>query len=166
MIIKITPTGKYHVSMFVARHKHQLASPASAELVISEAVETSSLDEEPDQTDGAMVIQGSTDNSIQEEDKQKISLHIDGNKVYPRCKRMKAIQVGDVGAILEYLQKMQEENPSFFYAMQVDENDTMTNFFWADAKSVMDFIYFGDAVCLEQRTDSMAMAGHLYYSLV
>lgn len=149
MIIKVTPNGKYQVSVFVTRHNHQLASPASAELVISENVETNGLDVEPDQGDGSMITQTCTDNSILEKDRREATLFSEGDKRYPQFKRMKAVQIGDVGATLEYLQKMQEENPSFFYAIQVDENDSMTNFFWADAKSVMDFTYFGDTVCLD-----------------
>ncbi|KAK8951769.1 Protein FAR-RED IMPAIRED RESPONSE 1 [Platanthera zijinensis] len=66
-----------------------------------------------------------------------------------RSKRIKSIPVGDVGATLQYLQKMQDENPSFFYAVQADEVDNLTNFFWADAKSMMDFNYFGDVVCFD-----------------
>nr|CAD1827373.1 unnamed protein product [Ananas comosus var. bracteatus] len=34
-------------------------------------------------------------------------------------------------------------------AIQVDEDDKLTNFFWADAKSVIDYEYFGDVVCLD-----------------
>lgn len=151
MIIRIMPSGKYHVSEFVTRHNHQLATPSSADLVMSQNAETSGLDEEPVQTDGSLVTQGLAENSIEENDRdyQDTSLISDGNKLYPRSKRMKAMRIGDAGATLEYLQKMQVVNPSFFYAVQVDENDNMANFFWADAKSVMDFTYFGDAVCLD-----------------
>ncbi|XP_026460404.1 protein FAR1-RELATED SEQUENCE 5-like isoform X1 [Papaver somniferum] len=41
------------------------------------------------------------------------------------------------------------ENPSFFYSIQVDSEGQMTNFFWADAKSRMDYYYFGDVVCFD-----------------
>lgn len=152
MIIRITPNGKYHVSEFVTYHNHQLATPVAGELVMAHSAETSGLDDESDHADGSsMMAQESTGDSNWKKtrDHQDIDLPPGDNKNHLRSKRIKATQVGDVGATLEYLQNMQQENPSFFYALQVDEDDNMTNFFWADAKSMMDFNYFGDAVCLD-----------------
>lgn len=54
----------------------------------------------------------------------------------------------DAQNFLEYLKKTQEENPAFFYAVQIENNNCMTNIFWADAKARMDYNYFGDAVTL------------------
>jgi zinc finger SWIM domain-containing protein 3 len=62
---------------------------------------------------------------------------------------MQAIQEGDTGAILQYLQNRQIQNPSFFSAIQVDEDKMMTNIFWADARSVLDYEYFGDVICFD-----------------
>ncbi|KAJ8458886.1 hypothetical protein OPV22_031812 [Ensete ventricosum] len=61
-----------------------------------------------------------------------------------RSKRMKNMQSDDAGALMEYLQKMKGDNPSFFYAVKVDEAEQLTNVFWADPKSIMDYHYFGD----------------------
>lgn len=151
MIIRIMPTGKYHVSEFVTHHNHQLATPSSTDFITSQSAEISGPDDEIGQVDGLLVTHGFTDNSTDEKDREShdIILLSEGSSVYPRSKRVKTTQTGDVGAILQYLQKMQEVNPSFFYTIQVDEGDTMANFFWADAKSMMDFTYFGDAVCLD-----------------
>lgn len=38
---------------------------------------------------------------------------------------------------------------SIFYARQVDEDDKLTNNFWADSKCAVDFNYFGGDVCLD-----------------
>ena len=35
---------------------------------------------------------------------------------------------------------------NFFYAVQVDEDHLITNIFWADAKMMVDYSYFGDVV--------------------
>nr|KYP70189.1 Protein FAR1-RELATED SEQUENCE 4 [Cajanus cajan] len=51
--------------------------------------------------------------------------------------------------VLEYLQKMQLEDSNFFYAIQVDEDDLITNIFWADVKMMIDYSYFGDVVCFD-----------------
>ncbi|KAJ6802169.1 protein FAR1-RELATED SEQUENCE 5-like [Iris pallida] len=151
MIIRMTPSGKYHVSEFVTYHNHQLATRSAGDLVLTHSAEASGLDDESDHADVTMITQEYTDNSNQKKPRehQDFDLSSIDNKKHLRSKRIKPMQIGDAGATLEFLQNMQEENPSFFYAVQVDEDNSMINFFWADAKSVMDFNYFGDVVCLD-----------------
>ncbi|KAL8170628.1 hypothetical protein V2J09_022432 [Rumex salicifolius] len=56
---------------------------------------------------------------------------------------------GETGGVLEYLQGIQIEDPNFFYAIQVDEDDLITNIFWEDAKMKVDYDDFGDVVCFD-----------------
>lgn len=125
MAIKITPSGKYCVSEFVADHNHQLASPLDIQMLRSQRLLA----------------------KVQPGGHQNTCLIPVDYKNYLRSKRMKDMKIGDAGALLEYLQKMKSVNPSFFYAIQVDEEDQLTNIFWADAKSMIDYHYFGDVVC-------------------
>eukprot|EP00257_Ricinus_communis_P017786 XP_015576308.1 protein FAR1-RELATED SEQUENCE 3 isoform X1 [Ricinus communis] len=55
----------------------------------------------------------------------------------------------DCQNLLEYFKKMQAENPGFFYAIQLDEDNRMANVFWADARSRTAYSHFGDAVTLD-----------------
>lgn len=55
----------------------------------------------------------------------------------------------DAQNLLEYFKKMQAENPGFFYAIQLDEENHMSNVFWADARSRTAYNHFGDAVVLD-----------------
>ncbi|XP_058755722.1 protein FAR1-RELATED SEQUENCE 3 [Vicia villosa] len=55
----------------------------------------------------------------------------------------------DAHNLLEYFMKMQAENPGFFYAIQLDEDNHMSNVFWADARSRTAYSHFGDAVHLD-----------------
>ncbi|KAG7572582.1 Reverse transcriptase domain [Arabidopsis suecica] len=64
-------------------------------------------------------------------------------------KRMAAMKKGDAGAVLEYFQRKKVENASFFYSMQLDEDDMITNIFWADDRSISDYNLFGDVVCFD-----------------
>lgn len=66
---------------------------------------------------------------------------------YLRTKRKIAMQKGDVGAIMGYFETMQAENSSFYHAIQLDDDDNITNIFWADARSMVDYGHFGDVVC-------------------
>ncbi|KAF0897626.1 hypothetical protein E2562_000358 [Oryza meyeriana var. granulata] len=52
----------------------------------------------------------------------------------------------DAQSLLGYLKKAQSEDPSFFYAVQLDKNGHTANIFWADAKARMAYYHFGDAV--------------------
>ncbi|OMO91422.1 hypothetical protein COLO4_18372 [Corchorus olitorius] len=55
----------------------------------------------------------------------------------------------DAQNLLDYFKKTQAENPGFFYAIQLDDDNRMANVFWADARSRSAFMHFGDAVTLD-----------------
>ncbi|WOK94751.1 protein FAR1-RELATED SEQUENCE 4 isoform X1 [Canna indica] len=127
MAIKLTSSGKYRVTEFVPDHNHQLAAPLDMQMLSSKKLLT----------------------NVQPAGRQNASIIPAGYKNYLRAKRSKVVQLGDTGALLEYFQRMKGDNPSFYYAIQVDEYDQMTNVFWADAKSMMDYHYFGEVVCFD-----------------
>ncbi|XP_042467738.1 protein FAR1-RELATED SEQUENCE 12-like [Zingiber officinale] len=127
MAIKLTSSGKYRITEFVAEHNHQLAAPLDMQMLSSKKLLT----------------------NVQPAARQNASIIPVGYKNYLRTKRSKVVQLGDAGALFEYFQRMKGDNPSFYYAIQVDEYDQMTNVFWADAKSMMDYHYFGDVVCFD-----------------
>ncbi|KAH7654469.1 FHY3/FAR1 family protein [Dioscorea alata] len=126
MAIKITSNNKYRVTEFVPDHNHQLAAPLDIQLLRSQKLPVKA--------------QPGCESS---------NLIPTGYKNYVRSNRMKEMRRGDAGAVLAYLQKMKGDNPSFYYAIQVDEDDQMTNVFWADAKSIVDYHYFGDVICFD-----------------
>ena len=51
--------------------------------------------------------------------------------------------------MMEYFRKMQLEDPSFFYSIQVDDDNQIMNIFWADARSIVDYRHFGDVICFD-----------------
>jgi len=64
--------------------------------------------------------------------------------------RRKYLESNDAQTVLEYLKNKQIEDPTFFYAIQIDEDDgRMANFFWADGQSIMDYACFGDVVSFD-----------------
>ncbi|EEE67214.1 hypothetical protein OsJ_24332 [Oryza sativa Japonica Group] len=67
-----------------------------------------------------------------------------------RRKHGKGVQLGDAGAVLEYLEELQVGNPSVYYAVGVGpDGKSAANFFWADAESMIDYRSFGDVVCFD-----------------
>ena len=64
--------------------------------------------------------------------------------------RRKYLEANDVQTLAEYLRNKQLQDPTFFYAVQVDKTDgRIANFFWADGQSIMDYKCFGDAVSFD-----------------
>lgn len=53
--------------------------------------------------------------------------------------------------VLDYLKRMQAENPAFFYAVQNDNDHSGGNIFWADATCRTNYSYFGDTVTFDTR---------------
>ncbi|KAG0527459.1 hypothetical protein BDA96_06G235200 [Sorghum bicolor] len=124
--IKVTPSGKYRVTEFVKDHNHQLAAPFDIEMLKSQRVLTK-------------VRPGS----------QNASNIPPGYKNYLRSKSTRDMKSGDLRTLMDYFRRMKSDNTSFYYAIQVDENDKAANVFWADARSIMDYHYFCDVVCLD-----------------
>lgn len=56
---------------------------------------------------------------------------------------------GDAQGLLDYLKKMQANDPAFFHAIQVDKNSCLMNVFWADARAKAAYQHFGDAITFD-----------------
>ena len=76
--------------------------------------------------------------------------------------RKKYLESNDAQTLLEYLKCKQLENPTYFYAMQIDKKDGwIDNFFWADGRSIMDYTCFGDVVLFDTRFQTNKFEMHL-----
>jgi len=153
MVIRLGTNGKYQVTEFVTFHNHQLGAAAASDLVMA------SQSTENDQDDGVDLADRSPDDSVHKQNliNESVTINFLEGRSCKRYKCTKTPHYGDVGATLEYLQRMQHDNPSFFYAVKSDENGNFTNFFWADSKSIVDFVHFGDVVCFDS---GYAFAGY------
>ncbi|KAK4285203.1 hypothetical protein QN277_001932 [Acacia crassicarpa] len=60
-----------------------------------------------------------------------------------------ALDEADVHALLDHFMCMQGENPSFVYAIDLNEEQQLRSVFWVDAKSRLDYGHFGDAILLD-----------------
>ncbi|CAN6175475.1 unnamed protein product [Urochloa humidicola] len=82
--------------------------------------------------------------------KMRAQAHELGSGDLHRRKQGKGVQLGDAGAALQYLEELQVGNPSVYYAVGVGpDGKSAVNFFWADAKSIIDYRSFGDVVCFD-----------------
>lgn len=59
------------------------------------------------------------------------------------------IEGADGQNLLNYLKHQQLEDSNFFYSVQVDQYNRITNFFWRDSRSKLDYDCFGDVVLFD-----------------
>ncbi|XP_052185657.1 protein FAR1-RELATED SEQUENCE 4 isoform X2 [Diospyros lotus] len=63
--------------------------------------------------------------------------------------RFLTLEEGDAQFLLDFFVHMQEQNPKFFYAVDLNEEHRLRNVFWVDAKGMDDYTNFGDVVSFD-----------------
>ncbi|KAG0483046.1 hypothetical protein HPP92_011130 [Vanilla planifolia] len=145
MTIKIMKNGRYRVTEFEPKHNHPLVIPSKAHLfrwrwrrgLVGTQADLMDL----------------SDNQLNDSEScdqgKEMGENYHNLTIYTPSKYVTELLPGDVGAIMQYIQEKQAEDPSFYYAMLLDHNDKLSAVFWADAKSMVDFECFGDVLCLD-----------------
>ncbi|KAK9755916.1 hypothetical protein RND81_01G059200 [Saponaria officinalis] len=59
------------------------------------------------------------------------------------------LESGDAKKLLDLFMQMQEDDPKFFYAIDLNEEQRLRNVFWVDTKGLTDYTYFGDVVSID-----------------
>ncbi|XP_051143369.1 protein FAR1-RELATED SEQUENCE 3 isoform X2 [Andrographis paniculata] len=77
--------------------------------------------------------------------------HFNSSCYSPMCSIRRRTLGRDAQNLLDYFKKMQAENPGFYYAIQLDEENRMANAFWVDSRSRTAYSHFGDSVVLEAK---------------
>ncbi|XP_026458960.1 protein FAR1-RELATED SEQUENCE 5-like [Papaver somniferum] len=143
--------GRWVVTSFTEEHNHKLVSPSKRHHIRSLRVIKSSQK----QVIVNMRLAGVKTNQmmnylvVESGGVRNIGFLPKDARNYISTRQQLELKHGDAQAVLDYFQRQQVENPSFFYSIQVDAEGQMTNFFWEDAKSRMNYYYFGDVVCFD-----------------
>ena len=66
---------------------------------------------------------------------------------------------------MDHFRKMQLEDPSYFYSIQLDDDNQFLNIFWADSRSVVDYGHFGDVIFFTPLIEQIHMANPLLHLL-
>ncbi|XP_038711714.1 protein FAR1-RELATED SEQUENCE 5-like [Tripterygium wilfordii] len=66
-----------------------------------------------------------------------------------QSQRMKMIGAGDAQSLMNHFKLMQTNDSTFFYATQIDYQSRLSNFFWRDGLSKIDYDCFGDVVIFD-----------------
>lgn len=70
-------------------------------------------------------------------------------KNYLNSRRQQLMSFAEAECIFCYLEEQLVENLSFFHAHQTDLEEQVINVFWADARMLIDYAYFGQVVLLD-----------------
>lgn len=134
-VVKKDPHGRWYVSKLVKEHTHIV--PAS-------------------QMQSQSQLQGKVNDADESNNNNNVIIGFGGGDLkncYSNSSRMVRVnpfgEGGEGQGLLEYLKGRQACSPGFFYAVQVDNNNCMTNVFWADAKARMAYAHFRDAVTFD-----------------
>ncbi|XP_042457790.1 protein FAR1-RELATED SEQUENCE 5-like [Zingiber officinale] len=145
---KVSRDGIWVVSKIIYEHNHPLVRPHKTHLLRShrrllaaQHDETGEQLEKPAQTLEFLI--------EDDHDAESIGFVLKDQSSYLHTNRIRELERGDVQFLLESLKAKKLEDPSFFYAIQIDDREQVTNLFWADSRSIIDYTYFGDVVLFD-----------------
>ncbi|KAJ3709182.1 hypothetical protein LUZ61_012887 [Rhynchospora tenuis] len=137
---KVSRENTWVVSKVIYDHNHPLVRPHKAHLLRSHrrVEERERSDSEPQEF------------PIEEvQEAENIGFNLKDQTGYLHTNRMRDLQKGEAQFLLDFLNAKKLEDPCFFYSVQLDDREQVTNFFWADSRSILDYSYFGDVVLFD-----------------
>lgn len=150
---------KWVVTKFVEDHNHPMVTPSKVQHLRPRrhfAGSTKNVTEHMEATNEVYVSLDGSHVSCEPIHAVRISSPLEPNRPrntgpvsYVRPPTRKRTLGRDAHNLLEYFKRMQAENPGFYYAIQLDDENRMSNVFWADARSRMEYNHFGDAIIFD-----------------
>ncbi|KAL7223656.1 hypothetical protein ACSBR1_025165 [Camellia fascicularis] len=150
LVVKIQDSGRWVVSGFVKEHNHELVPPDKVHCLRSHRHVSGSAKSLIDTLQGAGIGPSGIMSALIREygGISNVGFTERDCRNYMRSSRQRTLG-GDTQLLLDYLRQKQSENPAFFYAVQGDEDQCMSNIFWADPKARANYTYFGDTVTFD-----------------
>ncbi|KAL0924201.1 hypothetical protein M5K25_005012 [Dendrobium thyrsiflorum] len=149
---KVNRDGVWVVNKVIKEHNHPLIRPSKAHLLRSHRRQLLATQDgqQVNQTDSSLA--KSADGVSGEQDPENESpvgflLRVQSSHLHTN--RMRELDKGEMQMLLDFLGAKQLTDPSFFYGTQLDDKEQVTNIFWADARSILDYSYFGDVVLFD-----------------
>ncbi|XP_042514474.1 protein FAR1-RELATED SEQUENCE 3 [Macadamia integrifolia] len=155
-------SDKWAVTKFVKEHNHATVSPSKVHYLrprrhFATSAKTEGYQEVQVLPSGIMYVQMDGNRVSVETTRSVRNSPVESTRParnvgpgnYTRTSVRKKTLGRDAPNLLEYLKRMQAENPGFYYAIQLDDDNRMTNVFWADARSRTAYSHFGDAVTFD-----------------
>ncbi|XP_059623382.1 protein FAR1-RELATED SEQUENCE 5-like [Cornus florida] len=150
LVVKIQDSGRWVVSGFVKEHNHELVPPDKVHCLRSHRHVSGAAKSLIDTLQGAGIGPSGIMSALIKEygGISNVGFTERDCRNYMRSSRQRTLG-GDTQILLDYLRHKHSEDPSFFYAVQGDEDQCMSNIFWADSKARTNYTYFGDTVTFD-----------------
>lgn len=68
---------------------------------------------------------------------------------YVYTEKLKLIEARDAQSLVNHLQNRQAQDAMFYYSVQLDQESCLTNVFWRDGKSKVEYDCFGDVAVFD-----------------
>ncbi|CAK9176475.1 unnamed protein product [Ilex paraguariensis] len=150
MHVKRKQDGKWYIHEFLKEHNHELLPALAYHFRIHRNVKLA----EKNNIDILHAVSERTRKMYVEMSRQSggnrsVSfLRNDLNYQFDRGRYL-TLEEGDAQVMLEYFMHVQKENPYFFYALDLNEDQRLRNLFWVDAKSRNDYTSFSDVISFD-----------------
>ncbi|XP_043700220.1 protein FAR1-RELATED SEQUENCE 5-like [Telopea speciosissima] len=151
MGISILKNGGYECKDFCDDHNHELRTPDSTHFMRSQR-KISKVDAyEIDMADDTGIRPKATFDlmGMQAGGRENLGYTKEDLRNHLRTKRQRDLSYGEAGSLLVYFEKQTRLNPSFTYFLQMDNEEQITNIFWADPRMIIDYSLFGDVVIFD-----------------
>ncbi|RDX79174.1 Protein FAR1-RELATED SEQUENCE 5, partial [Mucuna pruriens] len=150
LVVKIHDSGRWVVSSVVKEHNHELVPPDKVHCLRSHRHVSGPAKSLIDTLQGAGIGPSGIMSALIKEygGISNIGFTERDCRNYMRSSRQRTLG-GDTQILLDYLKSKQAENPSFFYAVQGNEDHCLSNIFWVDPKARTNYTYFGDTVTFD-----------------
>lgn len=135
MHVKRRQDGRWIVSSFVGEHNHDLV-----------------IDQAALRDVGNCGRNACNSNAVVQSRRKKMRARLarrESNGLSSTSGSSLGFREGDAQVLLEYFSCMQDENPYFFYAIDLNKEQFLRNVFWVDAKGRIDYVNFGDVVLFD-----------------
>uniref|UniRef100_A0A7N2M262 SWIM-type domain-containing protein n=1 Tax=Quercus lobata TaxID=97700 RepID=A0A7N2M262_QUELO len=151
MVISRQKNGKYRITLFEAKHNHEVVTPRSKHKLPSQRKISAAQAAEAELANRSGIRQKLVFEfmSKQAGGRENLGFTLKDISNHLQSKRMREMKEGEAFTLIHYFEMRKSENASFFYEIQLDVDDQITNIFWADPKMVVDYDLFGDVVCFD-----------------
>lgn len=150
MHVKRRPDGKWIIHEFIKEHNHELLPALAYHFRIQRNVKLA----EKNNIDILHAVSERTKKMYVEMSRQRGGCHhvgcvqSDVNSQFETGHHV-SLDQGDGQLLLEYFKRVKKENPDFFYAIDLNEEQCLRNLLWIDAKSRNDYMSFNDIVSFD-----------------
>ncbi|XP_010243044.1 PREDICTED: protein FAR1-RELATED SEQUENCE 5-like [Nelumbo nucifera] len=141
----------YRVIGFNETHNHMIATPTKSHMLRSQRRVSDIQSFQAKMADDAGIAPKAVMELMTREANgcENIGFTSTDLKNYLHSYRTRNMEKGEACGILQYFEDRRSQDPSFVYAIQLDQAELVTNLFWADAQMIVDYAHFGDVVSFD-----------------